>query len=483
MDTITTEILKIPGISNLLLDIFNDAFIKGKVPDMWLVSLLVPVPKKGDLSKCGNYRGIALMSCVAKLYNKILLKRLQQALNSKLRQNQNGFRPGRSTNQHILALRRLIEECSIHQNSPLIAIFIDFKKAFDSVKWSYIHQILISYNVPDLLCNAIMSMYYGAKTKVTTSDGLSDDISLSTGVLQGDTLAPFLFVIVMDYIFRVAVKDSTLGFQLTSGSLRPGMRNVAKFITDLAFADDVALLSSSINNAKKLLKSIEKIAATVGLFINLDKTEYIMVGDWKIEDYKKEIKINEGKIKLVTDFKYLGSWVMSSSRDFEIRKESAWKAALSLNRIWKSKILSRNTILRIFKSTVESVLLYGSETWSMTKALNKRLDGCYTKLLRYIFNIRWTQHISNIELYGKLDPISIVLRKRRLRFAGHCFRSFQSEPQPISDLLFWQPNSKFNGKHAKKTYLKQLIEDSGGRSIDELKVDMLDRDEWRRNLN
>ena len=161
-----------------LLDIFNDAFIKGKVPDMWLVSLLVPVPKKGDLSKCGNYRGIALMSCVAKLYNKILLKRLQQALNSKLRQNQNGFRPCRSTNQHILALRRLIEECSIHQNSPLIAIFIDFKKAFDSVKWSYIHQILISYNVPDLLCNAIMSMYYGAKTKFTTSDGLSDDISL-----------------------------------------------------------------------------------------------------------------------------------------------------------------------------------------------------------------------------------------------------------------------------------------------------------------
>ena len=135
-----------------------------------------------------------------------------------------------------------------------------------------------------------------------------------------------------------------------------------------------------------------------------------MVGEWNVEEYSKEIKIDEGRIKLVTDFKYLGSWVMSSTRDFEIRKESAWKAALSLNRIWKSKILSRNTVLRIFKSTVESVLLYGSETWSMTKVLNKRLDGCYTKLLRYIFNIKWTQHISNIELYGKLDPISTVLK-------------------------------------------------------------------------
>ncbi len=80
----------------------------------------------------------------------------------------------------------------------------------------------------------------------------------------------------------------------------------------------------------------------------------------------------------------------SSARDFEIRKEYAWKAAISLNRIWKSEILSRNTTLRIFKSTVKSVLLYGSETWPMTKILNKRLDGCYTKLLRYIFNIKWT---------------------------------------------------------------------------------------------
>jgi hypothetical protein len=84
-------------------------------------------------------------------------------------------------------------------------------------------------------------MYYGAKTKITTSDGIFDNISLSTGVLQGDILAPYLFVIGMDYIFRIAAKDSTLGFQLTLGSLRSGMRNVAKFITDLAFADDVTL--------------------------------------------------------------------------------------------------------------------------------------------------------------------------------------------------------------------------------------------------
>ncbi len=60
-----------------------------------------------------------------------------------------------------------------------------------------------------------------------------------------------------------------------------------------------------------------------------------MGGEWKVEDYSKEIKINEVKIKLVTDFKYLGSQVMSSARDFDIRKESAWKAALSLNRIQK----------------------------------------------------------------------------------------------------------------------------------------------------
>ncbi len=80
-----------------------------------------------------------------------------------------------------------------------------------------------------------------------------------------------------------------------------------------------------------------------------------MSGQGTGKDNSKDIKINEGKIKLVSDFKYLGSWVMSSLFDFDIRRESAWKAAHSLNRIWKSKILSRNTILRIFKSTEESM--------------------------------------------------------------------------------------------------------------------------------
>ena len=93
--------------------------------------------------------------------------------------------------------------------------------------------------------------------------------------------------------------------------------------------------------------------------------------------------------------------------------------------------------LRIFHSVIESILLYGSETWTLTKQMTLRLDGFYTKLLRYIQNIKYNpdaeHHASNAEVYkNDVRPVSQVLRKRRLGFAEHCIRS----NQPVADILY-----------------------------------------------
>jgi len=77
----------------------------------------------------------------------------------------------------------------------------------------------------------------------------------------------------------------------------------------------------------------------------------------------------------------------------------AWSAAVRLKSIWKSQI-DINLKKQFFNSTIISVLLYGCETWSLTKGLNKRLDGTYTKLLRYITNISWKEKIKNEILYS-----------------------------------------------------------------------------------
>lgn len=93
---------------------------------------LVPKPKSGDLSDGGNYRGISLSSIVAKTFNRLILNRIRPVVDQHLRANQNGFRVGRTTVGHILALRRLIEGVKSN-NLPAVITFIDFRKAFDTI--------------------------------------------------------------------------------------------------------------------------------------------------------------------------------------------------------------------------------------------------------------------------------------------------------------------------------------------------------------
>ena len=181
---------------------------------------MVPVPKKGDLRLASNYRGISLMCNIAKVYNKVLLYRLRRVLEPELRWSQNGFRPLRSTVQHITALRMLIQHCLSHPDLSFLAVFIDYTKAFDSVRWRFLVAALQAFRVPEELIKAIMSLYKSPIARVRTADGISDPFDLIQGVLQGDTLAPYLFIIVMEAIFRRCPSLQNLGFSLThSGAL------------------------------------------------------------------------------------------------------------------------------------------------------------------------------------------------------------------------------------------------------------------------
>ncbi len=484
LDEISAEILKLDELHPIFCIIMNNIYNSNITPKLWKESLLIPVFKKGNISDCNNYRGIALMSVFAKLFNRILLMRIRSVLDSKLRINQNGFRPGRSTTQQILAMKRIIEICKTKKDKNLVAVFIDFSKAFDSVKWNYIKSILISYNIPIKLVNAIMSIYDGATAKVCTNDGISDNIDLNTGVLQGDTLAPYIFVIVIDYILRNALNDITLGFKYKD---KISSRYPAKYITDLAFADDISLLSSDIDDVQIMINNIESIANVIGLKINKKKTEFILVGTkW---NYNEIIKVKDGNIIRKDDFKYLGSWIMNDKKEFLVRKAIAWKQLSNLKKIWISN-MSNGVKYTIFQSTILSILLYGSETWSINAALSKSIDGTYTNMLRYIFNIHWSSHTCNIVLYknaNNKNPLSKIIQYRRNEFAGHCYRCKDS--QYISDLILLIPNDSYIlGQGSVITYPKLLLKDSDRsylandikNEIDSLKKDMNDRIGWRK---
>ena len=94
---------------------------------------------------------------------------------------------------------------------------------------------------------------------------------------------------------------------------------------------------------------------------------------------------------------------------------------------------------RFFQAAVASILLYGCTTWTLTKQLEKKLDGNYTRMLRAILNKSWQQHPTRHQLYGHLPPIMKTIQVRRTRHAGHCWRS---RDELIRDVLLWIPAQK-----------------------------------------
>ena len=140
-------------------------------------------------------------------------------------------------------------------------------------------------------------------------------------------------------------------------------------------------------------------------------------------------------LKLVDKFTYLGSSVSSTEKDIYARLTKAWTAIDRLSIIWKSDLTDKMK-RSFFQAAVVSILLYGCTTWTLTKRLEKKLDGNYTIMLRAILNKSWWQHPTWHQLYGHLPPITKTIQAWRNRHAGH---SRRSKEELISDVLRWTP--------------------------------------------
>ena len=132
-----------------------------------------------------------------------------------------------------------------------------------------------------------------------------------------------------------------------------------------------------------------------------------------------------------------------------------------------------------FQGAVTSILLYGCTTWTLTKRLEKKLDGNYTRMLRAILNKSWRQHPTRHQLYDYLPPITKTIQVRRARHAGHCSRS---RDELIRDVLLWTPtHGRAKAGRPALTYIQQLCEDTGC-CPEDLPRAMNDREEWRERV-
>ena len=314
------------------------------------------------------------------------------------------------------------------KNLQTTLIFVDFTKAFDSIHRGKMEQILLAYSIPKETVAAIAILYRNTKVKVRSPDGDTEYFNIVAGVLQGDTLAPYLFIICLDYVLRTSIdKIRENGFELTKKRSR---RYPAKTITDADYADDIAKLANTPDLAETLLHSLERAAAGIGLYVNAHKTEYMCYNQMG------DISTLEGTpLKLVDKLTYLGSSVESTEKDIEMRLTKAWTAINRLSIIWKSDLTDKMKC-SFFQAAVTSILLYGCTTWTLTKRLEKKLDDNYTRMLRAILNKSWRQHPTRHQLYGHLPPITKTIQVTWTRHAGHCWRGWD---EFISDVLLWTP--------------------------------------------
>ena len=129
-----------------------------------------------------------------------------------------------------------------------------------------------------------------------------------------------------------------------------------------------------------------------------------------------------------------------------------------------------------FQAAVVSILLYGCTTWTLTKRLEKKLDGNYTRMLRAILN---KQHPRRHQLYGHLPPLTKTIQVRQTRHAGHCWRS---KDELISDVLLWTSTyGRAKAGRPARTYIQQLYEDTGC-SPENLPEAMNDWEKWRERV-
>ena len=170
--------------------------------------------------------------------------------------------------------------------------------------------------------------------KVWSPDGDTEYFDIVAGVLRGDTLAPYHFIICLDYVLRTSIDPNRENsFELTKKRSR---RYPAKTITDADYADDIAMLANTPNQAETLLHSLERAAAGIGLHVNSHKTEYMcynQIGDISTLDGTP--------LKQVDKFTYLGSSVSSTEKDIDTWLTKAWAAINRLSIIWKSDLTNK----------------------------------------------------------------------------------------------------------------------------------------------
>jgi hypothetical protein len=491
-DEIPIEVFRCKKVQRDLLVILNNAIDMHNLPEKLTEGTLTPIyKKKGSAKDVANYRPIVLLSIALKILHKMILLRLRRSVDKHLLPCQAAYRIGHSTTMNMVALQELAEH-SRTSNTPLYEVFTDFSAAFDSVKRKHLFKLLELWGVPKRILDFLKRSHEQQKLHVRF-DGTTHKagITPTRGVMQGDTLAPYLFILVIDQILRQLPDDrGALVFEAGT-TARTRQNNV--YIPALAYADDVILLANSLANAQELLSKFETTALKFGLKLNTKKgkTEVMVIAHDDVRAHLPELTLEcvAGKVGQTSTYRYLG-WHVSDSpknawqQDLEKRVGHAWGTLRAHERIWRSTAPT-HVKLRLVQALVLPILTYAAATYPLTQTVLMKLQVATNKLLRSALGLRihWDEpdlHTHTEELYRLFPFTPVEVVRSNLKQWGHWRRAaqYQCAPHPVVKAIL-SPFSHQKKKQGRAHPPSNWLMAASGCDREELGTAPLDKLAWR----
>ena len=344
-DGISNELLRniSAGISNALCDLFNYSLTCGVFPKNWKIANVTPLFKKGDRSVLSSYRPISLLSCLSKVFERVVADLLVEHLkrNNLISNKQAGFVPGDSTINQLIILTDTILT-AFENGKEAHAVFLDISKAFDRVWHRGLIHKLKSFGINGTLLEWFTSYLIGRKQRVVINGASSDYLYIQAGVPQGSVLGPILFIMYINDLSNEIVSDLFL------------------------FADDGTLVDVFSDNRLSIQKlnmdllQIEKWSKIWLVNFNALKTVAMTFSCKRIPSCADGLRFFNQAIKTVTSHKHLGIFLnhrLDWQTHFEFITSKCLKRLNLLRRI--KKRIPREALRTLYITMIRSIMEYG----------------------------------------------------------------------------------------------------------------------------